>query len=184
MPTLPPDTLREPLSDQDWPLGPDDAPVAIVEYSDYDCPDCRAAYPIVETLLAQQAGRVRFAVRHFPLTNVHPRALAAARAAEAAGRQGKFWQMHQTLFAQPIGPSDEQLHDYARQIDLDMERFADDFADQQLEREILRRRGQGLRSGVNGAPIFYINSAKYTGEVTLEALTEAIDAAAQSDGES
>lgn len=179
MPDEPSDKLREPISEQDWPRGPEDAPVTVVEYGDYDCPSCRGAYEMIETLLAQQGERIRFAFRHFPLTKAHPRALPAARAAEAAGRQGRFWQMHEAIFTGPIQPSDEQLHDYAGQIGLDIQRFTDDFADRQLEREILRRRMQGLRSGVNGTPTFFINGDRYRGEVSLEALTEAVESAAK-----
>ncbi len=168
--------LQDPVSEADWPRGPSHAPVVLVEYGDYDCNACRAVHGVVERLLAEKGDHILFAFRHFPLTKPHPRALPAARAAEAAGRQGKFWEMHKAIFENPREPSDQQLAKYAAHIGLDMARFATDFADKEIEREILRRRMHGLRSGVNGTPTFYINGKRYDGEPSYESLAAAIDA--------
>src|SRR5436305_11693520 len=90
--------LTDPVTDRDHALGPDAAPVTIVEYGDYECPDCLNAVPIVREVRQKLGDRLRFVFRHFPRSSIHPHASAAAEAAEAAGDQGKFWEMHDTLF--------------------------------------------------------------------------------------
>ncbi|MFY9552805.1 MAG: thioredoxin domain-containing protein, partial [Thermoanaerobaculia bacterium] len=86
--------LTPPVSEADHRSGPDDAPVTLVEYGDFECPSCGAAYPIVEGVRRRMGSRLRFVFRNFPLTQMHPHAMRAAEAAEAAGAQGKFWQMY------------------------------------------------------------------------------------------
>src|SRR5215210_2041410 len=90
--------LAVPVSPADHALGPEDAPVTLVEYGDYECPDCLSAQPILAELRRRLKDRLRFVFRHFPRSSVHPRASAAAAAAEAASAQGKFWEMHEALF--------------------------------------------------------------------------------------
>ena len=90
--------LAVPISAVDHLLGASHAPVTIVEYGDFECPNCKQAVPAVKLLLERYAGRIRFAYRHFPLEEVHPHAMLAAEAAECAGSQGKFWEMHDLLF--------------------------------------------------------------------------------------
>src|SRR5215208_1836194 len=90
--------LAVPVSEQDHSLGPASAPVTLVEYGDYECPHCRRAHPIVQRALRRMDERVRFVFRHFPLAEAHPHARQAAEAAEAAGAQGRFWEMHDILF--------------------------------------------------------------------------------------
>lgn len=163
-----------PVSDADWLRGPGDAPVTLVEYGDYECPHCQRAYPIVEELLAAEGARVRLVFRHFPLTSTHPRAVPAAMAAEAAGRQRKFWEMNALLFEAKGKLADEDLLRYARQLGLEMAQFDTDRRDDALEERIRSGRLAGLRSGVNGTPTFFINGERYDGEVTVEALRAAV----------
>src|SRR5437899_5411329 len=90
--------LADPIIPRDHSLGPVDAPVTLVEYGDYECPDCFNAEPVVAEIRARLGDKLRYVFRHFPRSSIHPRASVAAAAAEAAGRQGKFWDMHQALF--------------------------------------------------------------------------------------
>src|SRR5262249_5272328 len=91
-------TLKIPVNASDHVLGKFDAPITLVEYGDYECPYCGAAYPIVKGVLSDLGSRVRFIFRNMPLAQIHPHALLAARGAEAAGEQDKFWEMHDALF--------------------------------------------------------------------------------------
>ncbi|MFO7947146.1 MAG: DsbA family protein [Armatimonadota bacterium] len=172
-----PRRLIEPIGHADHTLGNPDAKVNIVEFGDYECKDCQQAHEHVDRLLADRADEIFFAFRHFPLTNVHPYALSAALAAEAAGRQEKFWEMHGTLFESQGKLEAYRLIEYARNLDLDIAQFANDLADGDLRRSILHRRMQGLKSGVAGTPTFYINNIRWNGEPTAENLSEAIDSA-------
>jgi protein-disulfide isomerase len=174
-----PHRLRVAVSNDDWSRGPADAPVTLVEYADYECPHCQAAHPVLEELLRAHADRLRFVVRHFPVTSAHPRAAAAALAAEAAGRQGKFWEMHARLFGNPgqLDPADLRRH--ARDLGLDLERFQDDLDDPRLAGKIQEHRRQGLRSGVNGTPTLFFNGARHDGARDLESLSQAVEKTAE-----
>src|SRR5262245_7374548 len=105
--------LTPPLQSYDHTLGPDHAGVAVVEFGDFECPNCMPAAPAVKWLLERFEERVRFAFRHCPLAEVHPHAMMAAQAAEAASGQGKFWQMHDLLFENQTHLKPQQLHSYA-----------------------------------------------------------------------
>ena len=101
----------------------------LVEYGDFECPNCKQAAPVVKLLRTEFADRVRFVYRHFPLEEVHPHALAAALAAECAGGQGKFWPMHDLLFEHIQALNPHHLNEYAQQLELDMARFTAEMAD-------------------------------------------------------
>ena len=167
--------LRETVSDADWTRGPAGAPVTIVEYADYQCPACQAAHPEIEQTLRAEAERVRFVMRHFPLESAHPRALPAALAAEAAGRQGKFWEMHALLFEGAGRLQEDDLRGYAGQLNLDLARFDADRTDPQLADAIRRGRRQGVRSGVNGTPTLFVNGLRYDGPHDAETLCRVVD---------
>lgn len=94
----PPSPLLDPVTDQDHAIGPADAPITIVEYGDYECPDCLNFVPIAREIYRAMGGKLRFVFRHFPRNSIHPHASAAAEVAEAAGEQGKFWEMHECFF--------------------------------------------------------------------------------------
>ena len=166
--------LRVPASDDDWSRGPTDAPVRLVEYLDYECPHCQAMYPVLERLEQAHRDKLRLVVRHFPVASSHPHATDAALAAEAAGRQGKFWDMHDLLFRHPGRLAAGDLLDHARQLGLDLRRFDNDMNDPQLTRKIEEQKRQGVRSGVNGTPTLFLNGVRYDGPRDVESLSQAV----------
>ena len=115
--------LTPPVSDDDHMQGPADAGLVLVEFGDYECPHCKAAYPVVKTVQAELGHELSFVYRHFPLVEIHPHALTAAEAAEAAGAQGRFWQMHHMLFQNSPELTFEDLLTYAANIELDLQQF-------------------------------------------------------------
>jgi protein-disulfide isomerase len=169
--------LTTPIGPEDHTRGPETARVTLVEYGDYECPYCGMAYPVVEELLRLLEDDVLFAFRHFPLTQVHPHSLDAAIAAEAAGAQGRFWQMHDQLFTHQDRLAPRDLLVLARNIDLDLERFAEDLTQRAYEPRVRRDFLSGVRSGVNGTPTFFINGVRHNGAWTLESLLDGIRAA-------
>jgi len=169
--------LRVPLSEQDWVRGPADAPVTLVEYGDYECPACQYAHGEVEKLLEAEGHNVRFVFRHFPLMTTHPQAMAAALAVEAAGRQGKFWEMHHKLFESRGQLDHEHIRGYAAELGLELDNFARDIKSKEIEVQIRQHRLEGARSGVNGTPTFFVNGSRYDGDITYEALSSAVQTA-------
>jgi formate-nitrite transporter family protein len=169
--------LRVPVTAEDWSRGSSDAPVTVVEYADFECPDCRAAYPAVEALFAARSSVIRHVFRHFPLVSAHPSAMRAALAADAAGRQGKFWEMYARLYEGPPRLAEDDLIAGAEALHLDMERFHHDLDDVAAEAAIRQGKVAGARSGVNGTPTFFIGGVRYDGARTTEALQAAVDVA-------
>jgi protein-disulfide isomerase len=176
-------TLTMPLDPQrDHIRGSLDAPAQLVEYGDYECPYCGAAYPIVEAVLDRLGDRVCFAYRHFPITTSHPHAETAAEAAECAAAQGRFWPMHDRLFTHQdrLAPGDLRLH--AAAIGLDLPRFDTELSSSAHRERVRQDFVSGVRSGVNGTPSFFINSVRYDGSWDLDSLlaslTQAIGARA------
>jgi len=169
--------LGIPASEEDWTRGPAEAPVTIVEYGDYQCPACQRAYVEVEKLLTAEVGNVKFVFRHFPLMSAHPQAMAAALAAEAAGRQGKFWEMHRKLFESRGQLDHEHIRSYAAELGLELDKFARDIKSKEIEAHIRQQRLEGARSGVNGTPTFFVNASRDDGDFTYEALSAAVRAA-------
>ena len=170
--------LTPPVSEADHRSGPDDAPVTLVEYGDFECPYCGAAHPIVEGVRRKMGPRLRFVFRHFPLTESHPHAMRAAEAAEAAGAQGKFWQMHALLFEHQDALEDADLAGYAEALHLDTARFGSELASGAHAKRIREQVRSGIRSGVNGTPTFFINGARYDGSWEASDLVAALEAAA------
>ena len=155
--------LTLPISGRDHIRGAENAPATLLEYGDYECPHCGAAYPIVEALRKSLEDTLRFAYRHFPLTQVHPHAQLAAEAAEAAGAQGKFWDMHNMLYTHQEGLGPGDLMVYANAIGLDMQRFRRDLETHAHLDRVQEDFMSGVRSGVNGTPTFFINGLRYNG---------------------
>ena len=141
----------------DHSIGPEHAPITVVEYGDFECPNCKQAAPAVKQLLAHFANQVRFVYRHFPVEQAHPHALAAAEAAECAAAQGRFWEMHDVLFEHHLHLKLPQLHGYAEGLQLDMSRYAAELDDHIYLQRIREHMDGGSRSGVRGTPTFYIN---------------------------
>jgi protein-disulfide isomerase len=140
--------------------GSPNAPVTIVEFSDFECPFCGQAHPIVQHLLEEFEGRVRLVFMHFPLS-AHPHAMPAARASIAAGNQGKFWEMHDILFEHQGQLEDEDLERYAEDLDLDLERFRADVQAAETQRRIEQNQQLGEGAGVEGTPSFFINGRRF-----------------------
>jgi protein-disulfide isomerase len=157
--------------------GPADAAVTLVQYGDYECPYCGAAYPIIKEVQARMGGRLRFVFRNFPITTSHPHAEQAAEAAEAADTQGRFWEMHDLLYENQKRLRDQDLRAYAERLGLDLELFDKELAEHVHAERVHEDFLSGVRSGVNGTPTFYINGARhddsYDGVTLLAALEQA-----------
>ena len=148
----------------------------LVEYGDYECPYSRQAYRQIERVEARLNGGLRFAFRHYPLTEIHPHALAASTAAEASSLQGAFWTMHQLLFANQQALEHDDLRRYAEQLGLDLGRFDTD----RNGAGVLQRIGRDLDSGlasaeVHGTPTLFIDAVVYRGGYDTRSLLEALE---------
>ena len=164
--------------DRDHIQGPADAAVTLVEYGDFECPYCGAAYPIVKEVQDRMGERLRFVFRNFPITTSHAHAEQAAEAAEAAAGQGRFWPMHDLLFENQRRLRDQDLHGYAEQAGLDVERFDSELAEHAHAARVREDFMSGVRSGVNGTPTFFVNGARHDGSYEVEALLAALERAA------
>jgi protein-disulfide isomerase len=166
--------------DRDHIQGPADAPVTLVQYGDYECPYCGAAYPIIKEVQARMGGRLRFVFRNFPITTSHPHAEQAAEAAEAAASQGKFWPMHDLLYENQKSLREQDLRVYAEQLGLDVELFDKELAEHVHADRVHEDFMSGVRSGVNGTPTFYINGARHDDSYEIQTLLTALERAAAS----
>lgn len=169
--------LRVPVSDADHVRGAAGAPLELVEYGDYECPHCGRAYAVVEDLERALGDELRFVFRNFPLAQLHPHAMNAARVAEAAARQGKFWDMYAALYRNQQRLDDQSLAGYAARLGLDLERLGRDANSAEVEQRILADQEGGVRSGVNGTPTFYLNGVRFDGDWESGELLEALRAA-------
>ena len=155
--------LTPPVSAQDHAAGPDDAPVTLVEYGDYECPYCGMAHPIVKRAQQELGNRLRFIFRNFPLAEAHPHARLAAQAAEAAAAQGKFWEMNDMLFEHQDRLELQDLVGYAKTLGLDIRQFQRDLEAGTYAKRVRDDFRNGVRSGVNGTPTFFVNGERYNG---------------------
>jgi protein-disulfide isomerase len=165
------------VTDDDHVLGPDDAPVTVVEYGDYECPYCRGAARDVHLLLDEYPGMIKFVFRNFPILQLHPYAEQAAEAAEAAAAQGKFWQIYALLLRPASRLDSGSLLGYAERLELDTGRFLDELAGGAHAARVERDVREGIRNGVNSTPKFYVNGQRIDGHLPLEGLTDAVRAA-------
>ena len=170
--------LAAPADADDHSQGPATAPVTVVEYADFECLHCARAHPLLRELRGEIPDAFRLVFRHFPLLHDHPRAASAARAAVAAGRQGRFWAMHDRLFEYQahLHPDAFQLH--AEDLGLDLEQFNHDIADAAVTARVQRDMESGRASGVRGTPTFFVNGVRYGGGWDLDLLRSGILAAA------
>jgi protein-disulfide isomerase len=169
-------TLQPAVSERDHIQGDVDAPVTLVEYGDFECPDCGAAYPIVKQVQQRLGKRMRFVYRHYPLPQ-HPHAEHAAEAAEAAGAQGKFWEMHDYLFEHQRALGDKQLLQGAQQLGLNESRFLSEMEQGIYTSQIEEDVESGDVSGVEGTPTFFINGVFYDDAYDPETLLAALEGA-------
>lgn len=168
-----------PMPGRDHIQGPIDAPIKLVEYGDYECPYCGAAYPVVKAIQERLGNRLCFAFRNFPLAEMHPHAEHAAEAAEAADEQERFWRMHDLLYEHQNALEDEDLAQYASDLGLDVRRL---ISEVQAEAHVSRIREDfrsGARNGVNGTPTFFINGVRYDGPVDTESMMASLARAAE-----
>ncbi|MBD2473118.1 DsbA family protein [Nostoc sp. FACHB-145] len=172
--------LSLPVSERDHIRDPKNAPVILVKYGDYECPYCGRAHFIVKELQQLTGDLMRFVYRHFPLTSVHPHAEQAAEAAEAAGAQGKFWEMHNHLFEHQQALDRKHLIEYAANLGLDVPRFSHELVEHAHVAKIREDLLSGIQSGVNGTPTFFINGVRHDGSYDLRSLLAAIENAAES----
>jgi protein-disulfide isomerase len=161
-------------SERDHAQGPNTAPVTLVEYGDYECPYCGQAYPIIKDIQENLRGKLRFVFRNFPVTQVHPHAQHAAEAAESAGSQNKFWEMHDCLYEHQEKLDDNHLRQYALELGIDVTRFDDEMARHVHVSRVREDFMSGIDSGVNGTPTFYINGIRYDDSWDEETLLAAI----------
>jgi protein-disulfide isomerase len=171
-------TLSPPVSERDHVIGPANARVTLVEYGDYECPHCGAVYPIVRAARKAFGGNLRFVFRHFPLRSSHPHALAAAKAAEAAAAQGKFWEMHDRLYQRQTELTDRDLERHARELGLDVERFRTSLGERAHEERIRQDLASAAESGARGTPSLFLNGERYEGPLERDAIFAALARAA------
>lgn len=188
----------EPVDLKDPFLGPEDAEIVVVEYSDFECPFCGAAMGTNQGLINQfkaqdptwepavpklkelaEAGEIKLVFKHFPLTNIHKYALGAAEAAEAANAQGMFWEYHDVLFLNQERLTEAKLIDYAEQVGLDVEKFKTELKGNAYEASVRKDYADGIRVGVSGTPAFLVNGKLIEGAVPFSVLEAEIEALKQ-----
>jgi protein-disulfide isomerase len=170
-------TLRVPVDDADHAQGSADAPVTLVEYGDYECPHCGAAYPVVQQLQQRFGDDLRFVFRNFPLGELHPNAVSAAMAAEFGAAHDRFWEFHDALFESQTRLGLDLYAAIVAKLGLDVAQLRAALeADEYLESVRADFNG-GVRSGVNGTPTFFVNGARYEGSPDVETMAETLDRA-------
>lgn len=159
----------------DWTKGNKEAKVTLIEYSDFQCPACGAFYPIVESLVAEFDSHILFAYRHYPLKTVHENAVIGAQAAESAGKQGKFWEMHDKLFAnqdqwssKSSTEAKQNFADYAKEIGLDVEKFKQDLESNEVADIVEGSYKTATDAGLNSTPTFFLNGEQIRNPKNLE----------------
>ncbi len=171
-----PPRLKVPISpERDHTAGPVNATLTLVQYGDYQCPYCGAAYPEVKKVQEELGSKLLFVFRNFPLTNVHQFAMNAAETAEAAAAQRKFWQMHDFLYEHQDTLGDPSVAlGYAKKLGLDTGRFEREIAEHAYQKRIKEDFNGGVRSGVNGTPTFYANGVRHDGDAVAKALLKSL----------
>jgi protein-disulfide isomerase len=167
--------LKPPVGAHDHAKGSDTASVTLVEYGDYECPHCAVVHPIVKAVQRHFGHRLRFVFRNFPLTQVHPHADHAAEAAEAADPAGKYWDMHDAIFEHQTAITDRDLARYGEQVGLEPGVIEDALTAQTYAARVRADFMSGVRSGVNGTPMFFINGEQYQGGYDAASLIAGIE---------
>lgn len=167
-------TLKRLPEKHDHHLGPLSASIVIVEYADFECPYSAEAVTVVNQIMKSNDD-ICIIFRHFPLTSHHHNAGLAAMAAEAAGKQNKFWDMHHALFENQSELGSEMIFRLARELGLDLRKFTNDLEDDHLLKRVQEDFDSGIKSGVDETPTFFVNGIKYEGETSIEGLQAEID---------
>lgn len=167
--------------DYDHIQGPINASISLVEYGDYECPYTGHAYPIVKEIIRRLGDSICFVFRNFPLNEIHPHAQHAAEASEAAAIQDKFWQMHNYLFEHQNVLDDSHLLEYAQKVGLDIKRFEKEISEHIYAPIINDSLMNGIKSGVEGTPTFFLNGIQYEGSWDLETLLKTLKSAIKKD---
>lgn len=171
------------ITERDHVRGSVGATVTLVEFGDLQCPACAAYEPLVRQVVADNAGTVQFVFKHFPLTQIHPNALLAAKASEAAGVQGKFWEMHDILYDRQkewsgVLAARDVFIGYAGTLGLDVAKFTEDLNNESVEAKVVAEYREGVSLGVQGTPTFFVNGKKIENPGSLEEFNKIISDAA------
>jgi protein-disulfide isomerase len=169
-----PAALMPPLAADDHVAGAPDAPLELVMYGDFQCPFCAAAQPILRRVRDRLGERLRFAFRHFPLSEIHPDAERAAEASEAAAAQGAFWEMHDALYAARGRLEDADLVAHARALGLDAERVSRELASGEHAARVERDASGAAALGLTATPVFFVNGVQHTDSYDAGALVAAL----------
>ncbi|MEX2145234.1 MAG: DsbA family protein [Candidatus Spechtbacterales bacterium] len=174
--------LANEIIESDWARGNLESEVVLLEYADFQCPACASYHPLVNQLFTDYGDRVKFVFRHFPLEQIHANAEPAGRASEAAGRQGKFWEMHDMLFENQTAwandrNAEEKFVEYAQALGLDVEQFRTDMNSDEAKNKVKNDYDGGYRSGVPGTPTFFLNGDKISNPRNYDEFKAVIDQA-------
>ncbi|MEZ0130575.1 DsbA family protein [Flavobacterium sp. LBUM151] len=169
-------SLKPAVSTTDHKQGKKDADIVIVEYGDYQCPYCGAAYPVLKEMMNKYGNQIQFVFRNFPLSEMHQYARPAAIVAEAAALQGKFWEMHDAIYENQQYLSENLLVELAEKLELDSEQFNSDIKNPEVAAKVDSDFESGIMSGVNGTPSLFVNGTKFNGgsEDLLQLMSEIV----------
>ncbi len=166
-PSLNGDGTLDPVAEEEWWRGNKDSTIHLVEYSDFQCPACATRQPLIEDIIQEFGQHIKLVYRHFPLNSIHDNAQAAAEASEAAGRQGKFWEMHDLLFQNQAEWEKKSSTEavatftgYALDLGLDIDKFIDDAESGSVSKAVNEDYDSGIDAGVNSTPSFFLNGEK------------------------
>jgi len=159
-------SLKPAIDNNDHFQGDEKASIEIVEFGDYQCPHCGAAYPIVKEIQDTFGEQIKFVFRNFPLSESHQYAQIAAVYAEAAALQNKFWEMHDAIYERQSYLSEDFLKTLAKELDLDIDQFEVDLESYLVKEKVENDFESGIRSGVNGTPTFFVNGERFDGGAT------------------
>lgn len=169
-------TLKTPVGGLDHQKGKPGATITLVEYGDYQCSHCGEAFLLIKKLMKEFSNDLVFVFRNFPLQESHPEALGAAQAAEAAALQNKFWEMHDLLYEQQGQLNKDNFIYFAESLNLDIDKFKNDYDSENVMSQIESDIESGIRSGVNGTPVFFINDTRLDAyNETYESLEDAVN---------
>jgi protein-disulfide isomerase len=174
-------TLALPVTENDHRMGPISAKYALVEYGDFECPNCAEGFHVIRELLRDLGDDLCFVFRSFPQPDVHPNAQFAAEAAESAEMQGKFWLMHDRLFEHQAELSGPKIRQLAQEISLDMHRFDVDLSSGEAKRAVDEAHTEGIQAGVEETPTFFVNRRMYVGSHEYDPIYDALTAGRPSD---